>query len=135
MPNAWSVENRLQNADCIVANTRQNFIFRHYAVYFNVNDEEFVIENTKEAGVVKTSINDYLKKYPEYLKIIRFNGSDEKRKEVYSRALSQLGKSFDWLTNNCEMTANYILKGIKYSGQEIILGVGVIIAIMYVIKK
>lgn len=116
----------LQNADCVETESRRIQLIRHYGAYFMINNEEFLIENVADVGVVKTSIADFEKKYPKIVKVRKFTGDEKARDEAYKRALNEIGKKFNWVTNNCEQFANYVQKGVHYSKQEFIIAGGVL---------
>jgi len=124
----------LQIADAVEVHCRRSIFCVHYGIYYIENGVEYLFENTIENGVVQSTIDFFRSKYPKIIKVRKFNGNDDGRQKVIERAKQELGKPHNWLTNNCEQFANYAQYGVRYSKQEILVGIG-LVGILYLIFK
>ena len=107
---------------------------KHHGIFLGTDQfgNQWISENHKSKGVQVVPAESYIAEYGQIERIERFVGSDAERYFVVSRALSQAGKPYDLVINNCEHHASYAQNGISESKQvrNVFLGaLGLIIAV------
>jgi len=113
-------EYQIMPADGIVARKRGLNLLDHYIVYLGVENEiNFFITNLEKEGVKvidEYEVIDLLNRF-QPINILKFTGNEYERKNAVNRALSQIGKPYSLISNNCEHLSNYIQSGSRKSSQ------------------
>jgi len=92
---------------------------KHHGIFLGEDrfGNELISENHKQRGVQVVTAESYLSEYGLIERIIPFNGTEAERYTVIKRALSDAGKPYDLIANNCEHHANYVQNGVSESKQ------------------
>lgn len=109
----------LQPADRIVEPLFQTGVTKHYSIYLgeDFSGQEWIAENHKTKGVQIIPAKNFFSQTKQIVRIEKFNGSNQARKEAIQRALRLAGKPYNLLNYNCEHYANEVLTGRPESKQ------------------
>lgn len=112
--------NGLRATDALVLRKRFIGMVDHYVLYMgNRGNLPVFIANYKNG--VKEISNEEIVNYLQTLEPIRiekFKGSDQERKQAFKRAVSRVGeRAYNYFANNCEHFKNWVHYGDKYSSQ------------------
>ncbi len=124
--------NNLKPADAFVVKKEYFGILDHYVIYLGRNSQGlhvFIANYTK--GIRILQLNDLAMFLSKYLpvRINRFRGTENQRKEAVQRALSRKDEnSYHLILHNCEHYKNYVQYGVSKSDQVKNTGIGLAIA-------
>jgi hypothetical protein len=93
---------------------------KHFAVNLGrlSDGQEWIAENHHLTGGVKLiTVRDYAAAGRSLVRIDRFSGTGQERKQVILRALKLAGKSYDLVQYNCEHFATQVTTGLAESKQ------------------
>ncbi|MBS1520690.1 MAG: hypothetical protein JST50_06830 [Bacteroidetes bacterium] len=92
---------------------------KHHGIFLSEDrfGNELVSENHKQKGVQVVTADSYIAEYGQIERIVPFNGTEAERYNAIKRALSDAGKPYDLIANNCEHHANHVQNGVSESKQ------------------
>lgn len=117
--NHFVKRNFLSPGDVVVCPKSFLNIIEHYAIYLGQTSEgiDLFSENNNEAGVRLITATDLFKENHKIIRIKKFKGTVQERREAVHSALSDLGKPYSLINYNCEHYANKVQFGTPYSSQ------------------
>jgi hypothetical protein len=94
-------------------------IIQHHALYlgFDENGTDWIIHNTAGVGVSLITADEFFGTRPHINEIRKFNGSNKARKLLVQRALSMIGKPYNFINYNCQHFASEVVTGKPISKQ------------------
>jgi len=86
-------------------------VIDHHALYLGNDDfgNHYICENVVGHGVKLTRVQDFFNGVTKVTSIVKFSGTNEKRKEAVQKALSKLGQPYHLINYNCEHFVNDVL--------------------------
>ena len=120
-------QNQLRPADAVIVKKRGLGILDHYVIYLGEykGTPQFIANYTKGVKIIPLrELQNFLSTYAP-VKLNRFVGSEQQRKEAIRRAYQRLDEdAYHLILNNCEHYARYVQEGNPRSNQVRNWGLG-----------
>ncbi len=114
-------------------------IIQHHALYlgFDENGTDWIIHNTAGVGVSLMTADEFFRIRPHINGIRKFYGSYEERKLLVQRALSMIGKPYNFINYNCQHFTSDIKtgKGVSRQVENAVVGGVLLLFIGALISK
>jgi hypothetical protein len=108
-------------------------IIQHHALYlgFDENGTDWIIHNTAGLGVSLITAEEFFRICPHINEVRKFYGSNGERKLLVQRALSKIGKPYDFINYNCQHFTSEAKTGIPESKQvkNAITGIAIVMVL------